>query len=268
MWKKKECRRQKIKYGECFEVLAETQAYDCAVNIQQTQMEETQMEENQMEETQMEENQMEEAQMEEAQMAEVKMEIVQIEKAKIEQAHSGQVDIIMGMFALFLVVIALYAGLKVSHFMITGAYVEDALTASNLASALIDVEEYGRNRVIRIADPRLAYQIYKEALSVNLQLDEEGRSFQRELLEGPVKVLAYIVYNVEGNQVKAYAFTEEGSLEETAPGQVGWVFTPDGVQVETTTVYSRVRFGVKGLGQQYIQAEKEKSVDIVSYAGL
>lgn len=189
-------------------------------------------------------------------------------RQKINKAHSGQVDIIMGMFALFLVMVVLYAGLKISHFMVTGAYVEDALAASNLASALIDVEEYGRSRVIRIADPRRAYEIYKEALSVNLQLDEEGRSFQRELLEGPVKVLSYIVYNVEGDQVKAYAFTEEGSLEEAVPGQVGLVFTPDGVRVETTTIYSRIRFGVKGLGQQYIQAEKEKSVDIVSLTGL
>lgn len=176
--------------------------------------------------------------------------------------HSGQTDIIMGMFALFLVVVIMIAGWKASHFMITGAYVEDALAASNLASALIDVEEYGKSRVICIEDPQVAFSLYKQALSVNLQLDEDGRSFQREMLEGPVEILSYMVYNVTGNQVEIFSFEQDGRVQEVNIGEIGQVFTPDGVCVETTTIYSRVKFGVKGMGQQYIQAEKEKSVDI------
>lgn len=174
---------------------------------------------------------------------------------------SGQIGIAVGLFAVFIVVLVMFVGLKISQFMITGAYVEDALAASNLASALIDVEEYGKSQNIRIADPQAAYEIYKEALSINLQLDETGRSFQRELLEGPVSVKSYIIYNVQGDLVEMRAFTDTGILQEAVYEQVGKVYTPDGVMVETTTIYSRVSFTVKGLSQQ-IQAEKEKSVDI------
>lgn len=179
---------------------------------------------------------------------------------KIKQ--SGQVGIAVGLFSVFVVVLVIFVCLKISQFMITGAYVEDALAASNLASALIDIEEYGRSRSIRIAKPQAAYELYKEALAVNLQLDEDGRSFQRELLEGPVTVKSYIIYNVQGSQVEIVVFTDTGNMQAPVYGEAGQVYTPDGVLVETTSVYSKVAFGVKGLGQQMIRAEKEKSVDI------
>jgi len=174
----------------------------------------------------------------------------------------GQIEMAVGMFSIFMITLVMVAGLKVAQFMITGAYVEDALAASNLASALIDIEEFGRSRVIRINDPVKTYGIYKEALSQNLMLDEDGRSFQRELLEGYVEVISYIIYNVEGDQVQVISFNGGDVQPEVAFHDLGTVHTPDGVLVETATVYSKVRFNVKGLGQVYIQAEKEKSVDI------
>lgn len=175
---------------------------------------------------------------------------------------SGKVEIVMGMFAFLLVLIVMLFGLKISQFMITGAYVEDALAASNLASALIDVEEYGRNYTIKIAEPQEAFEIYREALAVNLKLDEEGKSIQRELLAGPVKILSYIVYNVTGDHTEIYFFDGNGCLEDTQTAVVGQVLTPDGKLVETTTIYSKVEFAVQGIGQQFVTVRKEKSVDI------
>jgi len=176
--------------------------------------------------------------------------------------HAGQIDLFMGLLSVFLVVLVMIIGLKLSHFMIAGAYMEDALAASNLASALIDIEEYGKSHILRIKDPQEAYDIYKEALSVNLELDEEGQSAQKALLEGPVKILAYMVYNVEGDRVDVFSLSEGETMQKSQSGETGQIYTPDGILVETTTIYSRISFLVKGLGKQYIYAEKEKSVDV------
>ena len=175
---------------------------------------------------------------------------------------SGKMELFWGLLAVFIVTLVMFVCLKVSHFMIAGAYVEDALAASNLASALIDIEEYGKSYTLRIKDPQNAYKIYKEALAVNLALDENERSSQAELLEGKVKILSYMVYNVEGNQVYIFSLSESETMQLLVSGEVGTIHTPDGILVETTTIYSKISFGVKGLGKQYIYAEKEKSVDV------
>jgi len=179
-----------------------------------------------------------------------------------KRTSRGQVEILLGMFGFLLVLFVMLFGLKVAQFMITGAYVEDALAASNLASALIDVEQYGRDNTIRVKDPRHAFEIYREALFINLQLDEEGNSFQRELLQGPVRILSYIVYNVRQEGVDMYSFDGEGHLIDTRTELPDAIYTPDHVLVETTTIYSQVEFIVQGMGEQYITVRKEKSVDI------
>lgn len=175
---------------------------------------------------------------------------------------SGKIELFMGLLAVFLVTLVLFVCLKVSYFMIAGAYVEDALAASNLASALVDIEEYGKSYTLRIKNPQSAYEIYKEALAVNLALDENEISSQTELLKGQIKILSYMVYNVEGNRVNIFSLSESETMQLLAFGEVGAIHTPDGILVETTTVYSKISFGVKGLGKQYIYAEKEKSVDV------
>ena len=175
---------------------------------------------------------------------------------------SGKIELFIGLFAVFLVTLVMFFCLKVSHFMIAGAYVEDALAASNLASALIDIEEYGKSYTLRIKDPQSAYEIYKEALAVNLALDENEISSQTELLKGQIKILSYMVYNVEGNRIDIFSLSESGTMQLLSSEEVGTIHTPDGISVETTTIYSKISFGVKGLGKQYIYAEKEKSVDV------
>ena len=170
------------------------------------------------------------------------------------------------MIAMFLFLMALIVVLfqfKTYVYMVAGAYVEDALAASALASALIDVEEYGRSHDIRIADTRNAFWIYRDALYYNLVLDEDGFSEKEELLTGKVRLERYIVYNVSGEEIQITSYDGEGNClgMETAPP--GTVRTPDGVSVEHTTIYSCVNFQVKGMLGGIINARKGKSVDIV-----
>lgn len=175
----------------------------------------------------------------------------------------GQIDVITGMFYLLMVFIIVLFAFRMTQYMVTSAVVEDALAASNLASAVIDVEEYGKSHTIYIQDPESAFLLYREALCRNLQLDEYLNSTNAEILASKVRIEEYIVYNVLGDLVEIYVMDESGQIIEYGTGKTSEVFTPDHVLVETTTIYSRIAFGVKGLWNQIIPAKKEKSIDIV-----
>lgn len=170
------------------------------------------------------------------------------------------------MIAMFLFLMALIVALfqfKTYVYMVAGAYVEDALAASALASALIDVEEYGRSHNVRIADTRNAFRIYRDALYHNLALDEDGFSEKSELLTGRVLLEEYIVYNVSQEEIQIASYDGEGNCLALESAMAGTVRTPDGILVEHTTVYGCISFQVKGLLGEIIDARKEKSIDIV-----
>lgn len=74
---------------------------------------------------------------------------------------SGQVDIVVGMFLMVLLLVVVLFGFRTTEYVITSVYVEDALAASNLASAVIDLEEYGRTHTIWVKDPQSAFYYLK-----------------------------------------------------------------------------------------------------------
>ena len=146
--------------------------------------------------------------------------------------------------------------------MVTSAGVEDALAASNLASAIIDWEEYGKNHTIMIANTRRAFERFRDALIVNLNLDEQLNTTKHNGIYSQVAILKYIVYNVSGENIEIWEMDGYGNVMIQRNGKLGEVFTPDMVKVEGTTIYSKVGFWVEGLMEQQIYAQKEKSVDI------
>ena len=140
---------------------------------------------------------------------------------------------------------------------------EDALATSNLASALIDIEEYGTTGEIVINSPEEAFSIYKQALKINLQLDDNWGSKNTALISGPVEIAEYIVYNVKKEGVDIYCFSQDGKMQEINVSDASGLKTPDGMEIESTTVYSRIKFLVNGILGIQVNAEKEKSVDII-----
>ncbi len=168
----------------------------------------------------------------------------------------------MGMLLFLVILAAVLFGLVITRYMVTAAGVEDALAASNLASAVIDLEEYGRSHTICIPDTEKAFQTFKEALCCNLELDSFLNTSNRDFLSAPVEIKEYIIYNVRDQAVDILVLDGEGRLQTQETGIRGNVFTPDNICVETTTIYSRVGFWVEGLMGQELYAEKEKSIDI------
>ena len=170
---------------------------------------------------------------------------------------------IVSMFLVLLVLIVILCGFRLTQYMLISDTVEDALAASNLASAVIDIKEFGKSHSIRIQDPEKAYMLYREALCHNLHLDEYLNTTNQEIIASKVTIEEYIVYNVFETLVEIYVLDGNGQIKKCESGMVGQVFTPDGVCVETTTVYSRISFLVKGLFDGLLDTCKEKSVDIV-----
>lgn len=175
----------------------------------------------------------------------------------------GQIQWFLGLYFILLLIMLIATGLQVKQYEVTGSYMEDALAASNLASAVIDLEEYGRSHTIRISDPVLAYNRYCQALRGNLNLDETWQCRNRDIIAGPVQVVRYIVYNVSEEIIHIMEVTDSGSVCESI-GNRGAVRAPNGIPIEHTSVYSEIACTVKGLWNVEVLADKGKLVDIIS----
>lgn len=182
---------------------------------------------------------------------------------KIKAAEAGQLELVTGLFYLLFLGILLCGTLQLDVFRASAAYLEDALAASNLASAVIDVEEYGISHSILIRDPQEAYEIYLSALRGNLNLNEDWECPARGLIGGRVSVLNYTVYNVEEDTVEIFHYDENGQLF-VSDGNMGNVYAPDGKLIESTSIYSEVTCPVRGIMGVETQARKSNLADIVA----
>lgn len=178
------------------------------------------------------------------------------------KAEAGSLELVTGLFYLLFLGILLCGILQLDVFRASAAYLEDALAASNLASAVIDVEEYGISHSILIRDPDEAYEIYLSALRGNLNLNEEWECPAKSLISGKVSVLNYTVYNVKEDIVEIYHYDGSGQMSYS-DGSTGHVQAPDGKSIEHTSIYSEVTYPVRGIMGVEAQARKSNLADIV-----
>lgn len=183
-------------------------------------------------------------------------------KINLLRKHKGQIGICVGMFWCMIVLVAVLFQIKLLQYQAAGIFVEDSLAASNLASAVIDIKEYGRSHSIMVESPEHAFYRYREALIYNLELDANLCSTNQEVLYGKVDILSYQVFNVIGDKVWRYRFEESGRLLDVSEMELESAYLPDGNKVETTSVYSKVGFYVAVPGREPVYGTKEKSVDV------
>ena len=177
------------------------------------------------------------------------------------EADAGQIGLCVSLFFFLFLAVLLVSQLQLEQVRASDDYLQDALAASGLASALIDIREYGRTHVIRIEDNGAAYAQYCRSLRANLGLDENWECGNRRLISGRVKVENYTVYNVEDGKVTCCRM--DGGREEISMGALGTVRAPNGLLIEHTSIYSEISYPFKGLFGWTVQARKGKLVDIV-----
>ncbi len=180
----------------------------------------------------------------------------------LRNTEAGQVQTVFGLFAmLFLMVIGM-AEFQLAACRASSDYLEDALAASDLASALIDVREYGTTHKLVIPDPEQAYETYRKALQTNLRLREDGTSELTGMISGPVSVVRYEIYNVDEETGSVTVDSLQGSGFVRTTGRLGAVKTPGGQTVQSTGVYSEVTYPLEGLFGMTVTARKGKLAEV------
>lgn len=178
------------------------------------------------------------------------------------KASGGQAGWSTGLFFLLFLAVSLRISLQLQTYRTISLYLEDALAASNLASAVVDVEEYGISHKILIRSPQEAYERYRWAVRGNLNLDEGWRGQEGGILQGEVRIVNYIVYNVDEDKITVHYYDENGLLSEWHELPGGAV-APNGAAIESTSVYSEIAFSVKGFLGTEVEAHKGCLADIV-----
>ncbi len=180
------------------------------------------------------------------------------------ERSEGKVEIVTGMYLLIFLILVLTVQQQVNYFALTHIFMEDALAASNLASAVIDVREYGISHTVRIASAAEAFAIYQKALQENLNLNERWEYGNKTLISSPVEILQYTIYNVEKEDVTICSYDRYGGYSTwKVENGLGSVYTPDGTRVESTSIYSRIGFTVEGILGVSIFADQDNTVDII-----
>ena len=178
----------------------------------------------------------------------------------ITKKRQGELATFTMVYVLLFLVATVAFALQIREYISLKTHTEDTLAASNLASAVIDIQEYGINHNLVIKDPEQAYSIYQEALKINMGLNDQWED-PTGLISSPVRVEQYIVYNVRGSEVEVTSFGE--GLNYSATETLGSATSPNGQVIESTSVYSRISYQVDGYFGVTVPAEKDKLVDIV-----
>lgn len=175
----------------------------------------------------------------------------------------GQVEWAAGLFFLLFLGVLLCGLLQMDIYRSSSQYLEDALALSNLASAVVDVEEYGISHNLVITDPWLAYERYKTAVKGNLNLNDQWECPADGIITGPVNIVNFTVYSVSGSDVEISRFDENGLLTQWKE-TLGSAVAPNGITIEATGVYSEISYQLEGFLGIVVEAQKGKLVDVVA----
>lgn len=178
----------------------------------------------------------------------------------------GLVQWVWGYFFLLFFAVLLCGSLQIAVYRASASYLEDALAASALASAVIDVEEYGRTHHILVENPYKAYERFCAAVKGNLQLDDNWECENKGLISGTVKVERYTIYNVQDVLITVYETEPGGGIREWQ-GVLGNVTAPDGTVIYETSIYSEITFPIESFGF-VTEAHMGQLVDIVTNSDL
>lgn len=183
-------------------------------------------------------------------------------KQFLKSKVKAQIEVVCPMMILLVMLVIIGYEMQISQLEATKTYTEDALAMSLLASAVIDIEEYGMYHTLAISDAEAAFGIYKRALRTNMGLGGDWCSPNTLAISGEVKIEEYIIYNVRGTDVEIISMGQTPG-RNVAVGGLGTVAAPNGQIIASTSVYSRITFPVDGIWGFHMDAVKDKLVDIV-----
>ena len=177
---------------------------------------------------------------------------------------SGQVEYVLGMYALTLVMILAMVTLQILQYKADSDIAEDALAASALAALDVDPYRYGADHMLVINDPEHAMEIFENALKANMDLDGDYRpvSGKASYVSGRVSVDDFRIYLVDGDAVTEYRVTDTGTV--SLSGLYGEMKTPGGQIVKSAGCYAAISFDTKGFMGTMVRARKDAYAEMVA----
>ncbi len=172
----------------------------------------------------------------------------------------------VGFFIILMCTILVLYGSKKEEISSTKRMIDDGQLASNLSAATINLEEYGATSTIVNTDFNNSYNEFLRALKNNLRLDNSFNPLNTNSngINGKVNIESFIIYNVIGNDIEVNKCDSVGNItKDIITSGLGSSKTPNGVLIESTTVYSKISFPLKGyLNSDSIIVNNESVVDI------
>lgn len=176
----------------------------------------------------------------------------------------GYMEYSLSIMLVLITVILILFGYRISVIRHTKNVVEDALAASNLAAAVVDLTKFSETNELVISDCTGAYDKFQKALKENLHLTEDFKADNSMLISGIVTIHSFTIYNIVGNDITETSVDAYGNQSTRLySGSKGHMHTPDGKTITSPTIYSKIGFAIKGYWGQEYYVNKENSVDIV-----
>ena len=169
-------------------------------------------------------------------------------KKLLTKQKRGEFTTYMFMFTLvFMFMIFSMSLLKKNVALITVKKAEDSLKATTLAGATADLEKYGSSGELVFIDYEDSYNNFKDSFKNSMELgDDFAPTDVNSPISTPIHIDAYILYNVIDGNIECITYTNNGSTPNITHGTVGTIYTPNGIKVTHSTVYSAISFDIQG----------------------
>ena len=191
---------------------------------------------------------------------------------------TGHVNYAFGLALMLFVVLVIMYQVQINAFKSSSQGLEDAIVDAALASAIPDIKEYGKSGNLslysvtkestdgaqtgrHIEKLEYSWQMFIEALSAELDLNDDMVPQNQELYGEKIIVNDYRIYNVLNNKV--YVWQRSGnSIILTGSASIGTINAPNGIPITKTSVYVDISSRISGLFNVTIDANKKKLVAI------
>ena len=176
----------------------------------------------------------------------------------------GSIEMFISSMIFIIITLVIVMQLRLKEVKVTQSLIEDGLVASNLASATIDLKEYGTTNHIINNNFNKSFDDYVVALKHNLNLDNNFMPKNKNLINGKVDIIEFTLYNVVGNDIQMTKRESDGSItKQTYANKLGVMTTPNGTIIKSATIYSKIGFELRGYLKDTLYVYKDGSVDVV-----
>ncbi|MBE5928467.1 MAG: hypothetical protein E7267_03720 [Lachnospiraceae bacterium] len=142
-------------------------------------------------------------------------------------------------------------------------FIKDGLDSACLAAALIDLEDYAKDRFIFIPNYEYNRQIFLNALKENLNLNNDYTPKEKALFDR-ITVHEFIIYNIADGELYTYRYSDGKMPVLKTEGYDKNKRTPDGTLIESSTIYADIGMNVTSFAGVTKYVHVKSSVDVVN----